>query len=371
MMKKIQELSQEELFAARAKQLKLIQLAIKNKQQIELCSRERPAYIVLENLNTVILAKLSTSIQLNNNLSICIQDTIFDYQGLECLAAIISKITDLRLYNCNIDGSISTLPKGTNISSRLKILDIKSLNEQPFRLIRWFSYFLQHNEQLIELSVGLGFIKNHPVDKFTLNILCAPNLQKMELAYATISESNAKFIKKVLSDNEELIELKLYYVKFDLGSISLIAEGLKKSKSIQKLDMTLCYLEHKYVEVIADVITKSQSLKNIDLSYSGVEDAGALCILSAIKLNPNIIHVELTHDHVSTEIVEQITDALKDNAAIKFSQPTCVIDEDNLAKHSNLHKVLKDKSKYAEGIEKYSKVEDQRMIISNHKLKLL
>ena len=141
------------------------------------------------------------------------------------------------------------------------------------------------------------------------------NLKKLSLL--ELEPNNLEMVSRALTAVPSLKTLDIQYSKFTLQSMQAFASMLHQSKSLTKVDISICSIDSDCACCMAEALHKNMTLTVLNMIRNSVGDRGAVAIADMLKHNTTLTVLDMTRNSVGDRGAVAIAEMLKHNTALK------------------------------------------------------
>ena len=130
-----------------------------------------------------------------------------------------------------------------------------------------------------------------------------------------------------LQKNTVLQEVDLFMTNIDHEGAKLIADLLKRNKSIRKLELYGKYTGSKSngthiptsgITLLMQALEKNTTLETLSLNNNGLDSTSATNICKMMKKNKHLSHLNLALNQFNSQDIKKLASALQSSASVRF-----------------------------------------------------
>ena len=167
-------------------------------------------------------------------------------------------------------------------------------------------------------NLKFSVLSSNNCDKLIFALLCQlpskPGLEHLDLSQVSLSNDLIKKLSDYLAGSK-LKTLNLIASELTDSSASLLAEGLKKNKSLQELNLGGNLISVAGALSLSESIKENNHLVSLKLGGNPIGNIGLQALCKALEENKSLVFLDLTYSNVS--VLEPITDLLKVNNSLQ------------------------------------------------------
>ena len=232
--------------------------------------------------------------------SIEIRDAVFDRQAASWLAPSFvdnQTLKHIEMVKCSFVGS------GLGILFVAIQHVKKSIRELTFFRCDWE----EHNSDIVASS--LPFLGLHSLSLVDINV----------------ADDSWSYLIRNIEQCKELIHLDLSSNQLEYGEIFLLAKSLVAQKTVSKLTLSDCDLDHRCMKELAKGLRNHNALTSLDISKNKHIEKGVIYLKDLLKFNNAITTLNVEACGLSKQSKDDIEDGLRyNNSYLKsfFSKAT-------------------------------------------------
>ena len=265
--------------------------------------------------------------------------------GLEELGKNISNNTHLTRVDLSQgvlnDHNTACLFRGLTKSSSIKEMGLYE-NQLSVSGVRSMVPFLQNANNLTELDLddnnnfqSEGFnslfrsLHNSPIETLqcencrieSIEIDCTQiprHLRYLSLLGNRINADGCRGLAKLLQGGDAKLEsLNLNRNEINDDGVKILAEALKKNKSLESLHLSNNIIKDDGAAALAAALQSNSMLKALDLDSNRIGDDGVATLAGALQSNATLIYLDLGNNEIGDDGVTALAAALQSNATLK------------------------------------------------------
>ena len=239
------------------------------------------------------------------------------------------ELTNVLLHNTLLQeldlsyNSLSTLDSLRILKGMKNISSLVTLNVSHNKIIDEaadeLANVLLYNTKLEKVDLSFNDLSNSDILKIFKGMKNISNLKEINIGYNMITDKAADSIATVLSHNSKLQTLNMTFNYLRSKGCIKIFNGMKNILYLSNLNISHNKITCEATGSIAAILSHSTKLRQLDISYNDLQTSGAIEIFQSIKHTSTLTKFNIAHNMISEKATEDIINILYNNTGrIKF-----------------------------------------------------